>query len=78
MSPAELVELGRSIDADDVGAIFIPCTAVRTLDAIEPLEDAIGKPVITAIQATMWRVARLAGLSHDAPQGGKLFEIGSF
>ena len=76
MNASELVELGRSIDGDDVGAIFIPCTAVRTLDAIESLEDAIGKPVITAIQATMWRVARLAGLTHDAPQGGKLFEIG--
>ncbi|MDH3689463.1 MAG: hypothetical protein OEU36_08285 [Gammaproteobacteria bacterium] len=78
MTPNELVELGRSIDGDDIDAVFIPCTAVRTLDAIEPLEDAIGKPVITAIQATMWRVARLAGLSHDAPQGGKLFEITAF
>ena len=75
MSAEELVEIGRSIDGPDVGAIFIPCTAVRTLDAIEPLEAAIGKPVITAIQATMWRVARLAGLGHDADQGGKLFEI---
>lgn len=75
MSAEELVELGRSIDGPDLGAIFIPCTAVRTLDAIEPLEEAIGKPVITAIQATMWRVARLAGLKHDAAQGGKLFEI---
>ena len=72
-----MVRLGNDIDGDDVEAIFIPCTAVRTLDAIEPLEEAIGKPVITAIQATMWRVARLAGLFHDAPQGGKLFEIGS-
>ena len=78
MSARELIELGRAIDADDVGAIFIPCTAVRTLDAIEPLEEAIGKPVITAIQATMWRVARLAGLSHDSPQGGRLFEISRF
>jgi len=76
MSADELVALGRGLDGDDVGAIFIPCTAVRTLDAIERLEEAIGKPVITSIQATMWRVARLAGLDHDAPQGGRLFEIG--
>ena len=75
MSPRELVELGRATDDAGVDAVFIPCTAVRTLDAIEPLEDAIGKPVITAIQATMWRVSRLAGLDHDAPQGGRLFEI---
>ena len=75
MSPADLVAAGRAIDGPDIDAVFIPCTAVRTLEAIEPLEAATGKPVITAIQATMWRVARLAGLSHDAPLGGRLFEI---
>jgi maleate cis-trans isomerase len=74
ISPADLVAAGRAIDGPDIEAVFIPCTAVRTLDAIEPLEAAIGKPVITAIQATMWRVARLAGLTHDAPGGGQLFE----
>jgi maleate isomerase len=76
VSPADLVAAGRAIDGPDIDAVFIPCTAVRTLEAIEPLEAAIGKPVITAIQATMWRVARLAGLGHDAPLGGRLFEIG--
>ena len=75
MSPQELIEIGTSMNDDSMDAVFIPCTAVRTLEAIEPLEDAIGKPVVTAIQATMWRVARLAGLEHDAPQGGRLFEI---
>lgn len=75
MSVDELVALGRRIDGDDIDALFIPCTAVRTLDAIEPLEAAIAKPVITAVQATMWRVARLAGLFHDPPQGGRLFEL---
>ena len=75
VSPDDLVAAGRDLDGPDVDAIFIPCTAVRTLDAIEPLEAAIGKPVITAIHATMWRVARLAGLTHDAPGGGRLFEL---
>lgn len=75
MSTRELVDLGRATDDASVDAVFIPCTAVRTLDAIEPLEDAIGKPVITAIQATIWRVSRLAGLDHDPAQGGRLFEI---
>lgn len=78
MGAEEFVTLGRRLDGADIDAVFIPCTAARTLDAIEPLEDAIGKPVITAVQATMWRVARLAGLDHDAAQGGRLFEIGRF
>lgn len=74
VAPGDLVAAGRAVDGDDIDAVFIPCTAVRTLDAIEPLEAAIGKPVITAIHATMWRVSRLAGLTHDAPGGGRLFE----
>jgi len=72
--PSALVDAGRALDGPDVDAVFIPCTAVRTLDAIEPLEDAIGKPVITAIQATIWAVARLAGVGDDTPQGGRLWE----
>ncbi len=76
VSPADLVAAGRAIDGPDIDGVFIPCTAVRTLEAIEAIDAGIGKPVITAIQATMWRVARLAGLHHDAPLGGRLFEIG--
>jgi maleate isomerase len=74
MRPDELVAAGRAIDGPDVDAVFIPCTAVRTLEAIEPLEAAIGKPVITAIQATIWAVARLAGVDADTPMGGRLWE----
>ena len=75
MDPSELVAAGAALDGPDVDAIFIPCTAVRTLEAIEPLEDRTGKPVVTAIHATMWAVARLAGVTGDAPLGGRLFEI---
>ena len=75
MRPEALIRAGRDIDGPDVDAVFIPCTAVRTLDAIEPLEDAIGKPVITAIQATVWAVARMACVAADPPQGGRLWEM---
>jgi maleate isomerase len=75
MQTDELIEAGRAIDGADIDAIFIPCTAVRTLEAIEPLEAATGKPVLTAIQATMWRVARLAGCRHATPLGGRLFAL---
>lgn len=75
MDPGELVEAGVALDGPDIDAIFIPCTAVRTLEAIEALEARIGKPVVTAIQATMWAVARLARVAGHAPGGGRLFEI---
>ena len=74
IDPRLLVEAGAALNEPDVDAVFIPCTAVRTLEAIEPLEDRIGKPVITAIHATMWAVQRLAGVTADVPGGGRLFE----
>ena len=75
IDPLLLVAAGAALDGPDVDAVFIPCTAVRTLEAIEPLEQRIGKPVITAIQATMWAVQRLAGVTVDVAGGGRLFEV---
>ncbi|MFC9893613.1 Asp/Glu/hydantoin racemase [Nocardia sp. NPDC127579] len=46
----------RIINADDPGsqAIFVSCTNLPTYDLIEPLEQVLGKPVLTANQLTMW------------------------
>ncbi|NNH72822.1 Asp/Glu/hydantoin racemase [Nocardia uniformis] len=46
----------RIVGADDpdAQAIFVSCTNLPTYDVIEPLEKALGKPVLTANQLTMW------------------------
>ncbi|MBF6329494.1 Asp/Glu/hydantoin racemase [Nocardia transvalensis] len=46
----------RIIAADDpqAQAIFVSCTNLPTYDLVEPLEQALGKPVLTANQLTMW------------------------
>ncbi|RDI42948.1 maleate cis-trans isomerase family protein [Nocardia mexicana] len=46
----------RIINADDPQsqAIFVSCTNLPTYDLVEPLEQALGKPVLTANQLTMW------------------------
>ncbi|WP_330182883.1 Asp/Glu/hydantoin racemase [Nocardia sp. NBC_01503] len=41
-------------DDPDAEAIFVSCTNLPTYDIIEPLERALGKPVLTANQLTMW------------------------
>ncbi|BDU07601.1 Asp/Glu/hydantoin racemase [Nocardia cyriacigeorgica] len=41
-------------DHPDAEAIFVSCTNLPTYDIIEPLEMALGKPVLTANQLTMW------------------------
>ena len=72
-APHDLVADARDIGTSTIDALFIPCTALRTLDAIEPLERALGVPVVTAIQATLWAVMRRAGLDVTRPAAGVLF-----
>ncbi|WP_427894751.1 maleate cis-trans isomerase family protein [Kribbella sp. GL6] len=55
------VELVRAVDNPTVEAIFISCTNLPTYDVIAGLEAALGKPVLTANQVTMWAVLELVG-----------------
>ncbi|OQO92319.1 maleate cis-trans isomerase family protein [Saccharomonospora piscinae] len=52
---------------DAAEAIFISCTNLPTYDVIDPLENALGKPVLTANQLTMWACLRRMGLPIVGP-----------
>lgn len=56
---AETADLIRAADRPDAEAVFVSCTNLPTYDLIEPLEDELGKPVLTANQVSVW-----AGLSR--------------
>ncbi|HZI96110.1 MAG TPA: Asp/Glu/hydantoin racemase [Actinomycetales bacterium] len=51
------------IEADDdrAQAVVVACTNLPTYDVVAPLERRLGKPVVTANQATMWAVLREVG-----------------
>jgi len=61
------VELVRSVDTDAAEAVFISCTNLPTYDIIAGLEDALGKPVLTANQVTIWSALHLAGHTATGP-----------
>jgi maleate isomerase len=67
---SQVVEIVRAADDPAAEALFISCTNVPTYDLIEPLEQALGKPVLTANQVTMW--AALRAMGRDAVGGGRL------
>lgn len=77
MAPEQLIRVVEEADSPDAQAIFIACTAVRTVDVIDELEQRYGKPVITAIQATMWHVQKLAGIRVTDVECGELFSARS-
>jgi maleate isomerase len=64
-----VIDIVRSVDTPDAEALFISCTNLPTYDVIEPLEQALGKPVLTANQVTMWAALRAMGLQAVGPQG---------
>ncbi|MBX3032028.1 MAG: hypothetical protein KF809_17930, partial [Chloroflexi bacterium] len=77
-TPEELLEdVRRALAAAGPGieGVMLACTAVRTADAIVPIEAATGLPVVSAVGATMWAVLRLAGMATAHPEHGRLFGI---
>ncbi len=46
----------------DVDALFLSCTNLRTLDVINPIEDATGLPVLSSNLVLAWHMARICGL----------------
>lgn len=70
----EVYDLVRSVDHPEASAIFISCTNFRSVGAIEALEQALGKPVVSAIQASFWHCLDLADVKGAKPGYGSLFE----
>ncbi len=52
---------------------FISCTAVRSLGAVAPLEEILGRPVITSNQAMAWHALRNVGVTDKSSGFGSLF-----
>lgn len=61
-----------SVDTTAAEAVFISCTGLRTAAVIEDLEALLSKPVVTANQATLWHVAKLAGAPTSTATRGRL------
>jgi maleate isomerase len=72
--PGTLFELGMKGCDAEADALIMSCLNTRSHTVIAALEQALGKPVITSTQATLWHALRLAGI-RDAVSGyGRLLE----
>jgi len=64
-----------SADVSAAQAVVVPDTAIPTLHYLNEIENQLGKPVISANQATLWKGVRLAG-SQLSPSGfGRLWQL---
>ena len=73
VTPQQVADLAIAVDRPQAQAIFVSCTNFRTLEIIEPLEQKLGKPVLTATSASMWKMLRLAGDARAIAGAGELF-----
>lgn len=69
-----VLDLARSNDSPEAQAILIPDTALHSARWINELEAALGKPILTANQVTVWQGLRLAGALRPCDALGYLFK----
>ena len=66
--------IARQVDHPDADVIFLSGVGMPTLDALKPLEQDTGKPVISAASAMMWHALRTAGVRCRIEGYGQLLE----
>ena len=59
----------------DADAVFIAGTGFRCVAIIEALEAELGRPVVTANQASLWRCLRAAGVDAPVQHYGRLLTL---
>jgi maleate cis-trans isomerase len=69
----DVLRLARESDHPQAQAVLLPNTALHTVACVRELEEALGKPVLTANQVTVWEGLRLADRRVNAPRLGALF-----
>ena len=74
VSPEEVVRVGVETDSAEAEGLVISCTNLVTYEAIPELERRLGKPVVSANQATIWHACVLAGVAWPTGYGiGRLW-----
>lgn len=72
-APEVSLRRAKEVDSDRAEAVFISCTGFRSVENLEKLEADLGKPVISANQATFADCLRMLGVNEVAPGYGSLF-----
>ncbi len=75
----DATSLRRAVDTitkdRDVDCVFVSCTSVRLVEAVEEIEAATGLPVTSSNHAMAWHCLRLAGVTEPIDGLGRLFQL---
>jgi maleate isomerase len=73
VSPTQLYEWVRGHTPSNVDGVFIAGNGFRAIGVIAPLEEALGRPVLTANQVAFWYALCLAGVGANVEDYGQVF-----
>ena len=74
ITPDDVFDLALKADHPEAEALVLSCTDMRSVETIDRLEGAIGKPVVTSNQAMAFATLRTLNISDPIPGFGRLLE----
>jgi arylmalonate decarboxylase len=72
VKPQDVYDHACAVNHGDADALLICCTDFNTLDVIEPLEQELGKPVLSSNTATFWHALRTLKIDEPLEGHGRL------
>jgi maleate isomerase len=78
LTPDKVFELSCKVDNDVAQGLYLPCTGMGSIDAIDRFERAVGKPAFSSVQAGYWAALRRAGFDGRQSGAGRLLEQWDF
>ena len=74
VSPERWRDLAWENRRDEADGYLLSCTNTTMIEAIEAIEQRLGKPVVTSNQATLWACLKRLGINESALRLGRLFK----
>ena len=71
--PRALIEISKKLDIAGIDAVVLSaCVQMPSLASIQPVEDRIGLPVLSASVSTTYQMLKILGLKTQVPNAGAL------
>jgi arylmalonate decarboxylase len=68
----QMLNLALDVDVAAAEGLFLPCTGVVSLAALDPFERLRGKPALSSVQAGFWASLQHLGIDGRCADGGRL------
>jgi len=73
LDPAGLIDNARRLNVQGAEAVVLSaCVQMPSLSAIQPVQDALGIPVVSAAVCTVYKILKILRLKAEVPNAGYL------